>query len=306
MNKLILILIFLFTGHNIFGQQSVTQGFPLKTGNIFKFKVSSWAFPNYNSTTYFQSSVTGEAIFNSKKYFFIPNYCGYENKWWRVDSLTGILFTYDTSGSCTTYDHEKMFDSLWAKKNERSAGCGSESYICNDTTDKSIFNSYYVSKDFDGSYFAPPVSINRSRRYMKGFGLVMTDYSTHYVGSTSGSSCTLIGCIIDGVTYGDVSNISINLLNNGIPDKYSLSQNYPNPFNPSTKINYEIKSSGFVSLKVFDLLGKEVAQIVNEKQTAGSYAVDFSSSEFNLPSGIYFYTLNAGEFKETKKMVLVK
>ncbi|MBS1494805.1 MAG: T9SS type A sorting domain-containing protein [Bacteroidetes bacterium] len=87
---------------------------------------------------------------------------------------------------------------------------------------------------------------------------------------------------------------------------YVLEQNYPNPFNPTTKINYEIKSSGFISLKVFDLLGKEVAALVNEKQNAGSYVVNFNSSEFNLPSGIYFYTLNAGEFKETKKMVMVK
>jgi len=59
-------------------------------------------------------------------------------------------------------------------------------------------------------------------------------------------------------------------------------------------------------IRYFDLLGKEVAQLVNEKQNAGSYVVDFNSSEFNLPSGIYFYTLNAGEFKETRKMVLIK
>jgi len=105
----------------------------------------------------------------------------------------------------------------------------------------------------------------------------------------------------DGGAISGVSQISSEVL-----EKFSLSQNYPNPFNPSTKINYEIKSSGFVSLKVFDLLGKEVATLVNEKQNAGSYVVDFNSTEFNLPSGIYFYTLNAGEFKETRKMVLVK
>ncbi len=93
---------------------------------------------------------------------------------------------------------------------------------------------------------------------------------------------------------------------NVVPDNFSLSQNYPNPFNPSTRINYELRNTNYVTLKVFDLLGKEVASLVNEKQNAGSYAVDFNSSEFNLPSGIYFYTLNAGEFKETKKMVLVK
>ena len=104
-----------------------------------------------------------------------------------------------------------------------------------------------------------------------------------------------------GVTISGVINLSSN-----IPDKFSLHQNYPNPFNPSTRINYELRNSNYVSLKVFDLLGKEVAMILNEKQNAGSYAVDFNSSEFNLTSGIYFYTLNAGEFTETRKMVLIK
>ncbi|MBS1514569.1 MAG: T9SS type A sorting domain-containing protein [Bacteroidetes bacterium] len=98
----------------------------------------------------------------------------------------------------------------------------------------------------------------------------------------------------------------IRLISSEVPDKFSLSQNYPNPFNPSTVIRYQLLVAGNVSLKVFDLLGKEVATLVNEKQNAGSYDVDFNSTEYNLPSGIYFYTLNAGDFKETKKMVLVK
>jgi hypothetical protein len=100
--------------------------------------------------------------------------------------------------------------------------------------------------------------------------------------------------------------VFVNQISSEIPDKFSLKQNYPNPFNPNTVIRYQLSVAGFTTLKVFDLLGKEVATLVNEKQNAGSYAVDFNSSEFNLPSGIYFYTLNAGEFKETRKMVLVK
>jgi hypothetical protein len=112
--------------------------------------------------------------------------------------------------------------------------------------------------------------------------------------------------IIYKTTNGGGIKLSINQSSSEIPDNFSLSQNYPNPFNPSTVIGYRLSVAGFTTLKVFDLLGKEVAQLVNEKQNAGSYAVDFNSSDFNLPSGIYFYTLNAGEFKETKKMVLVK
>ena len=88
------------------------------------------------------------------------------------------------------------------------------------------------------------------------------------------------------------------------PASYTLYQNYPNPFNPSTVISYQLLVNGYVSLKVYDVLGKEVATLVNEEKTAGSYEVNFNSKE--LSSGIYFYTINAGSFVQTKKMILLK
>ena len=90
---------------------------------------------------------------------------------------------------------------------------------------------------------------------------------------------------------------------------FDLSQNYPNPFNPTTKINYQIQEIGFVTLKVYDVLGNEVATIVNEEKPIGSYEVEFNSRGLihqTLPSGIYFYRLQAGSFVRTKKMLLMK
>jgi hypothetical protein len=94
---------------------------------------------------------------------------------------------------------------------------------------------------------------------------------------------------------------------------FELMQNYPNPFNPSTKIRYAIPllggaRGGFVSLKVYDLLGNEVATLVNEYKSAGSYEVEFKSTEGSpkLASGIYYYRLEVGDYGETKKMVLVR
>ncbi|MBK8982691.1 MAG: T9SS type A sorting domain-containing protein [Ignavibacteria bacterium] len=87
-------------------------------------------------------------------------------------------------------------------------------------------------------------------------------------------------------------------------DNYKLSQNYPNPFNPQTIINYKLSKPGKVSLKVFDVLGNEVATIVNEKQNAGSYNVEFDGNE--LASGVYFYQLLLGNFTETRSMLLLK
>ncbi|MBM4158154.1 MAG: T9SS type A sorting domain-containing protein [Ignavibacteria bacterium] len=92
--------------------------------------------------------------------------------------------------------------------------------------------------------------------------------------------------------------------NPSIPSKYALHQNYPNPFNPATKISYDIPVSGEVSLKIYDMLGKSVATLVNGFVPAGKYEYVFNAS--NLPTGIYMYELNTGNFSETKKMLLIK
>ena len=99
-------------------------------------------------------------------------------------------------------------------------------------------------------------------------------------------------------------SIGIKKISTEIPSEYSLSQNYPNPFNPSTTIKYEIPRSGLVNINVFDVLGREVATLVNEKQNPGTYEVKWDAT--NYPSGVYFYKLISGYSSETKKLVLVK
>jgi hypothetical protein len=89
-----------------------------------------------------------------------------------------------------------------------------------------------------------------------------------------------------------------------VVENYSLNQNYPNPFNPFTSIQYSITSSELVTLKIIDILGREVATLVNEQKPAGIYQIQFDASE--LTSGVYFYKLQAGSFTETKKMILMK
>lgn len=89
-----------------------------------------------------------------------------------------------------------------------------------------------------------------------------------------------------------------------VPDQYSLSQNYPNPFNPTTSIRFSIGKSQFVQLRVYNILGVEVATLVNEEKPAGNYEIVFNASEFS--SGTYFYKLQAGSFSRIKKMILIK
>jgi hypothetical protein len=90
----------------------------------------------------------------------------------------------------------------------------------------------------------------------------------------------------------------------GTLTSFTLEQNYPNPFNPYTTIKYSIPSQSFVQLKVYDVLGNEIANLVNEEKLSGSYTVNFNAS--NIPSGVYFYKLQAGLFTETKKMILLR
>ena len=97
---------------------------------------------------------------------------------------------------------------------------------------------------------------------------------------------------------------NIESTNSNIPNDFSLYQNYPNPFNPTTSLQYAIGNRQFVKLKVYDLLGREVATLVNEEKPIGEYEVEFNAA--NLPSGIYYYQLKAGQFSETKKMILVR
>ncbi|MFA5012677.1 MAG: T9SS type A sorting domain-containing protein [Ignavibacteria bacterium] len=101
-----------------------------------------------------------------------------------------------------------------------------------------------------------------------------------------------------------VTFTSINTVSTEMPEKFSLSQNYPNPFNPTTNIKFAVAKAGFVTLKVYDLSGKEISSLVKENLAAGTYNYAFDGAK--LASGIYFYTLTANGFSETKKMMLIK
>jgi hypothetical protein len=105
--------------------------------------------------------------------------------------------------------------------------------------------------------------------------------------------------------YLDTLNvIGIVNINTNVPDNFSLGQNYPNPFNPQTKIRFQLKNTSYTELKIYDVLGMEVKSLVKESLKPGEYEVSFNAA--NMPSGVYFYRLNAGEFTETRRMVLVK
>jgi hypothetical protein len=109
-----------------------------------------------------------------------------------------------------------------------------------------------------------------------------------------------IPCLLLGST----TRVEEPLATAEMPTAFALRQNYPNPFNPATKIEYAVSARQWVSLKVYDVLGKEVATLIDERKPAGFYRVEFEARD--LPSGVYFYKMTAGEFAAVRKLVLLR
>lgn len=122
--------------------------------------------------------------------------------------------------------------------------------------------------------------------------------------SMSSDGSKLIAGVDDGRLYLGESILTGIENDKTIPGQFILYQNYPNPFNPTTKISYQIPADDFVTLKIFDVLGREAATLINTNQTAGFYEVTFNAA--NLTSGVYFYKIEAGSFSSVKKLLLMK
>ncbi|OGU68364.1 MAG: hypothetical protein A2499_14935 [Stygiobacter sp. RIFOXYC12_FULL_38_8] len=129
----------------------------------------------------------------------------------------------------------------------------------------------------------------------------------YHITLRQGTASAAAAMTLDGIRIATTWNALLTATDveeTSIPTKYELNQNYPNPFNPSTVINYQLPEAGNVTLKVYDVLGNEVATLVNEFKQAGVYNAKFANS--NLSSGIYLYRLQAGNFVSVKRMMLIK
>ena len=158
------------------------------------------------------------------------------------------------------------------------------------------------------------IDSNKCRKYPSQFnsatGLrALWHFDNNLIDSVSGFNGTAFGTVTFDTVSFPLPGVNCNLVaiepvGSIIPNAYSLEQNYPNPFNPVTSIKFSIPTGGFVELKVYDLLGKEVATLVSDPYEAGTYSVTFEAGK--LASGVYFYSLESGNFKQTKRMLLVK
>jgi len=280
--------------------------FPLKVGNKFifnydgVFQTGTFGFyENYDYACY----ITKDTIMNNHKYYRVQNYSNSSSSsyWFRIDSLTGSLYHFDSTNSCPFYFKENLIDSLLMPLYGTSNYCNTISVTSVQNVVK--WNKQCVEKQF---YRAAPISsYNYIRKYNSFFGPV---YRKTYISmgyyAYSSSTYTLKGCMIDSVVYGDTEVVSINKITNLIPEAYSLSQNYPNPFNSTSNLKFEIANLGNVKIVVYDIMGREVETLVNDMLQPGTYETTFDGSMLN--SGVYFYRLVTDGFTETKRMLLIK
>jgi hypothetical protein len=291
-----LMLVVTLPSANLRAQDS-TDYFPLHVGDFWRYKGDEqpWA----------STKATDTISINGNKYYILSGILvwswtvpypdtvrlradsnvvfyrnGSDHLFYRLNAAVGDTWSYSLQTPSLTIEHVVTLaadlDSFQIKQGPLLGTYHRVKVFFNDTPNYSDGWSY--------DYLAP------------GLGLIFRD--------TYLDRRVLYGATIGGELYGDTSTTDIKLTHAPIPSNFKLLQNYPNPFNPSTTIGYQVPINSFVVLKVFDILGREVQSLVNERQSAGNHYVRFSAA--NLPTGVYFYRLQAGTFTETKKLTVLK
>lgn len=282
---------------------------PLQTGNIWKYHLHSESFditdPDVNDY-YDYFKVLADTVIDGRHYFEIHSGIAespFVFQFLRVDSLKGIVY-----GLSPYFIGEKI--ALYLLPLESPLNL------------EEVLGIVYESNlDFVDLFGEPRQRMTyivwslfvMEQQFVENIGITHR-YATFDFGF---QTMDLLGCVIDGELYGDTTTVAVNDKNLSASD-FHLSQNYPNPFNPATVIKYSVPSVGMhpgklrasqlVTLKIYDILGREIATLVNEEQAPGNYQVifDATSAGGNLSSGVYFYRLQAGGFVATKKMVLLR
>ncbi len=273
--------------------------YPLQVGNVWVYDGTTWNFPN--SETYQFTRKVNDMILkpNQKIYFEVEESIvgsGYSRKFYeRVDTQNVRVYRYDEDS--VQSGQEYLIDNLRASVGDSIKSYRFETNVpaaMIDFYDTTIFGLDKGSKTYES------VSLTSYQyQLVQGFGLTYIQNGYDF----GWDSRNLKGAVINGIVYGDTTLT-------GIEDEiqpvntFSLSQNYPNPFNPVTKIGYSLGKYGPVTIKVYDVLGKEIITLLNSEKPAGIYSVKFDGS--NLASGIYYYQMRSGDFIQTKKLLLLK
>ena len=305
-----------FVGSNSLPNE-ILNLYPLAVGNKWVYN-KTYVFNPYVEYSIDVTEIVGDSIApNGKYYFHIED--DVNSFLERIDSVDGKVYQYYESPLLND-DEFVVADLLGEVGDTLESFCiqypNNESFIF--ITGVDTFYRWGLSKlrkSFQQEILPVTSFYIRIYSYTQDIG---QDY--HLIGwpiSSSYIKKELKGCVINGIVYGDTTLTSIDDEEIQIATSFKLEQNYPNPFNPTTNIGFRIADFGFVTLKVYDVLGNEIATLVNEEKPSGEYEVEFNGHSvegLNLPSGVYFYQLiakgpetSSGQaFIQTKKMVYLK
>jgi len=283
--------------------------YPLRTRNYWEYKVDSHDCnlpqgPCDEDTSAYSIEAVGDTVLSNGHHYETMAYRSiYPTRdtfyfYERTDSTTGSVFKYNTRSTT----NERQIDSLFADSGDffltTTKFSREENYsfkaFCRKVRNGSIFGIATQLKDFgEASLYEDGYTL------AKGFGICEIS-----AGWDFGSSATaLVYAKINGIEYGTKIPLGV-VAHPPTETTFSLFQNFPNPFNPSTVISYQLPMASHVTLNIYDVLGRQVAILVNEKQTAGQHSINFKAG--NLPSGVYFYRLATRSYIATKKMILLK
>jgi len=291
-----LIFILLSPSSLLFSQNVETDPlsfFPSEVGNYWEYEPDN---PKYNYTIVRDSIAEDGSKFIF--YFDPPFYYGANYK---IDTNNNVYFTPQHYPELL-YKLSADSGDTWMVRDVTPSGGGNriearvndtyKAYVLGVVTDVMDISYYELNM---GDTLINDTSYHIQRKILaSGFGLV-------WQGDGATRPTVLQGCIIDGKAYGTIVSVEEEAT---VIQDYSLSQNFPNPFNPSTTITYALPQKGEVVLKIYNSLGQEVKTLVNDFKEKGIHKVNFDASD--LPSGVYIYSIQANDFMQSKKMILLK
>ncbi|MBP9581891.1 MAG: T9SS type A sorting domain-containing protein [Ignavibacterium sp.] len=287
MKSYLILFLIILTGF-IYAQEP----YPLKLGNSWTTR-DFFFRPDHKITV-----VDSNIIINNKKYYEI------------YSLFINTPFTYYSrlreDGYYVDFDSVSLSERIYFKENPKIGDYWYNEYFGGYRNHYTVIDTgYYLifgrSTKFFLVFVTDSMLSDNEYYWSEDFGLLQYTVED----PNAGNLYWLSGCLIDGVVYGDTSLNPVSVDDNEQPPKdYILKQNYPNPFNPLTTIDFYLPYRSWVQLKIYDLLGNEIAELVNEEKDAGNYQVRFNGSE--LSSGIYFYKLTTPGFTKARKMILTK
>ncbi len=266
---------------------SIVNFLPLKIGNV-------WVYDNNNSGSHhlYRMKAVDTVVANNHKFYtmsreIIGSLCNYgpvcDINPLRVDSIRGYVLANHSGAEFRIDSLRSIFGSSFP--NDCSG------FFLNCTESSSNSKTFYYSMPH----------YEELRSYSRGLGVI----HERYINYVNTCEYTLVGACINGVLWGDTtfSTLGVNTIPE-VPTTTSLNQNYPNPFNPQTMISFEVSKKEFYKLTVFDQLGQQIAVLLNKELSTGRYEANWDATSF--ASGVYYFELVSEDFRDIKKMVLLK